>query len=376
MKELEIAPSDGVLTSLRWKLFFSDFFSLNLRKFNLGYLLLAISASIGASAILIHKHEPVNTASVIPVQNSIQSTTVRVPENTAETLPVEKEKSSEPKTTMQASAKVFFSLNAENGCAPFTVQLINESQNSNSYKWSFGNGTTSAENNPVCTYTEPGSYTIQLSATGGNGKSGSYKRTVNVYAKPEAEFKIDIEGSDNASRKIKFANASVGADSFNWSFGDKTTSRETNPEHIYANHAVYPVSLIAVSEHGCADTTFFVNRFVEKNYALVFPETFKPNLSSRNNGFYERAENRAFVFFPDNNGVSSYSLVITGPSGIEIFKTEDINKGWNGYFRGRIVPHGFYKYSATGLYPNGEDFSVSGEVEIIVDKEYDGFYAQ
>ncbi len=377
MEGLEITPSNKLLSKLRWNLFVSDFFSLQFRKFNIGYFLIAVSGFIGASVILSNKpNDVIKESSSVSVQKSIQPTSDKVPENTTKTLYAEKENSSESKSSNNSSLKAFFELNSESGCAPFTVKFVNKSHNAISYEWSFGNNVISTESSPTYTFNEPGKYNIELVAKEENGKTSTFTRTVNVYGKPEAGFKIDIEASDNTNRKIKFANASEGADSYNWSFGDNTTSKEMDPEHVYANNATYQVSLIATSKHGCTDTSYFVNRFVEKNYALVFPEVFKPNLTVRNNGFYERPENRAFVFFPENNGADNYSLTITGPSGLELFKSNDINMGWNGYFKGRIAPQGSYKYTATGTYPNGQKFTVSGKVELVIDKEFDEFYAQ
>lgn len=48
-----------------------------------------------------------------------------------------------------------------------TVTFINLSSNSEYFTWSFGDGTTSQEENPVHTFQEPGSYTVTLNAQNG-----------------------------------------------------------------------------------------------------------------------------------------------------------------------------------------------------------------
>nr|MCU0388915.1 PKD domain-containing protein [Chitinophagaceae bacterium] len=50
------------------------------------------------------------------------------------------------------------------GCAPFTLQLGNESIGGTSFFWDFGNGSTSSEANPTVTFTQPGTYRIKLRA--------------------------------------------------------------------------------------------------------------------------------------------------------------------------------------------------------------------
>ena len=52
------------------------------------------------------------------------------------------------------------------GCAPFTIQLENNSKPSDSYKWDFGNGQTSTTNyEPEITYTAAGTYVVTLVVT-------------------------------------------------------------------------------------------------------------------------------------------------------------------------------------------------------------------
>ncbi|XYY33116.1 NosD domain-containing protein [Methanosphaerula subterraneus] len=59
-----------------------------------------------------------------------------------------------------------FTANATSGSTPFSVQFTDQSSDANGYQWQFGDGTTSTEQNPVHTYTTPGSYTVTLVASG------------------------------------------------------------------------------------------------------------------------------------------------------------------------------------------------------------------
>ncbi len=59
------------------------------------------------------------------------------------------------------------------------VQLTNYSQWGESYLWEFGEGSTSAEENPVFTFTEAGTYTIMLTTINASGQS-SLSREVDV----------------------------------------------------------------------------------------------------------------------------------------------------------------------------------------------------
>jgi gliding motility-associated-like protein len=61
------------------------------------------------------------------------------------------------------------------GCAPFTVTFTNSSKIvlSPGYTWNFGDGGTSTASNPTHTYTQPGTYTIQLVVTDPASCNGS-----------------------------------------------------------------------------------------------------------------------------------------------------------------------------------------------------------
>ena len=58
-----------------------------------------------------------------------------------------------------------FTANATAGRTPFTVQFTDQSTGATGYQWQFGDGQTSTEQNPVHTYTQPGSYTVTLIAS-------------------------------------------------------------------------------------------------------------------------------------------------------------------------------------------------------------------
>jgi PKD repeat protein len=74
---------------------------------------------------------------------------------------------------------VSFTSDVSTGTTPLTVQFSDESTYSpTSWKWSFGDGISSTEQNPSHTYTSAGSYTVILTAT---NAGGSRTKTVTDY---------------------------------------------------------------------------------------------------------------------------------------------------------------------------------------------------
>ena len=125
------------------------------------------------------------------------------------------------------------------------------------YKWDFGDGTTStAENPPPKTYSKEGDYTVRLVATSNIGCVESITYQVVVLASPKADFSTNAICSTSYS--IIFYDASIinsgKLNSYEWEFGDKVTSKVKNPSHTYTNSGSYTVTFMVESDLGCRDT--------------------------------------------------------------------------------------------------------------------------
>jgi PKD repeat protein len=59
------------------------------------------------------------------------------------------------------------------------IQFTNLSSNAEQFSWSFGDGNSSTESEPLHSYEKPGAYTVTLTAIG-NGESVSTSKTLNI----------------------------------------------------------------------------------------------------------------------------------------------------------------------------------------------------
>jgi len=89
-----------------------------------------------------------------------------------------------------------FTANTTTGPAPLVVQFTDASAgNPTAWLWSFGDNTTSTEQNPIHTYTAPGNYTVNLTASTASG-SATLSRpgyiTVTVRGDFNGDGKVDI----------------------------------------------------------------------------------------------------------------------------------------------------------------------------------------
>lgn len=132
-----------------------------------------------------------------------------------------------------------------------TVEFTNNSQNSSSWKWTFGDDNTiSSEKNAKHTFNKAGTYRVVLQAFNPDGTVSQAEESVTVNEKLVASF--DWERTQTDPRTITFKNKSKGAARYKWDFGDGLTSSDVAPSHTFATQETkrFNVSLTAYSDNG------------------------------------------------------------------------------------------------------------------------------
>ncbi|RYE20999.1 MAG: PKD domain-containing protein, partial [Sphingobacteriales bacterium] len=122
------------------------------------------------------------------------------------------------------------------------------------YKWIFGDGDSSTQENPVHQYAAAGTYNVTFTVTNQNGCATTLTKAVKVNAKPVASFTVVNGCFGDASTFIN--TSTVTGDSivnYNWNFGDGTTSNVMSPIHNYTAAGTYTI-LLTVSTATCNDT--------------------------------------------------------------------------------------------------------------------------
>jgi gliding motility-associated-like protein len=150
-------------------------------------------------------------------------------------------------------------------CAHVPVNFTDLSTGTvNRWLWNFGDGGTSTSQNPVHLYEDTGYFTIQLIVW--NSGCPDTIRFVNyIHIKPPiANFTAAFNCVD--PRIQTFTDHSIGADVWNWNFGDGATSTQPSPVHTYADTGTYLVTLtVRNNTTGCEHTkTLSVKVIIEK----------------------------------------------------------------------------------------------------------------
>ncbi|MGD0342945.1 MAG: PKD domain-containing protein, partial [Bacteroidales bacterium] len=250
--------------------------------------------------------------------------------------------------------------------APLKVSFKNMITNCDSCRWTFGDGGSSTERNPKWFFDIPGEYNITLTAFGKGKLLSASTLTVVVHATPKARFEYSPDNAVLPNDEIFFHNYSSDAIKYVWDFGDGSSSELFEPIHLYKKSGRYNIKLVVSTEYGCSDSVIVKNAFSESGNYINFPNAFIPNLNGPSTGYYStKSDEASQVFHPVSSTVSDYQLRIFSRSGILIFESNDINLGWDGYYKGQLCDPGVYIWKVRGNYLNGEPFTKMGDVTLL-----------
>lgn len=253
------------------------------------------------------------------------------------------------------------------GCRPLRVQFINNSLYANQYNWSFGNGDFSTQTNPNYTYYNPGIYTVTLTATGDGGVDTQTRtQIIEVYQIPNAFFTVAPSSVTIPNQAVSIYNLSSFAATYEWNLGDGTITTEENPQHYYTQPGFFDISLIATSINNCKDTFRVVSAVEAKaEGSIKIPNAFTPNPGGPNGGIVVPGNLDNDVFHPIIFGAETYELNIFNKWGELLFVSKDINIGWDGYYREKLVQQDVYVYKIQVTFVDGESETFVGDITLI-----------
>ena len=243
-----------------------------------------------------------------------------------------------PTYTISDSAGCFYDL-------LFNPIFENTTQNLgvlDSSSWDFGNGTTYSW--PFATpfeyhYNDPGTYDVTLTITDQYGcvwdtiMDGVH---VYVYDRPVPDFIWNPNPTDYLNAQITFNNQSTNNFYNQWSFFTDAlyTSTDINPVFQFPQDqpGSYDVTLITTSAEGCVDSITKVVT-IDDVFLFYIPTAFTPDGDGLNDEFKVVGEGL---------DLSNFKMTIFNKWGELIFETSNPDNGWNGTYKGSLVPDGVY----------------------------------
>lgn len=146
-------------------------------------------------------------------------------------------------------------------CQDAAIDLANTSTGATIFNWDFGNGDLSNDQNPVYTYTNSGTYTLELVVSNAGGCTSTTTTLINVVEIAEANFTVSqLSGCESID--VDFVNTSSGDNlTFVWDFdnGGANNTDVTPPTTTFTdnnnNTETYTVTLDATNSCGTDQAT-------------------------------------------------------------------------------------------------------------------------
>lgn len=180
------------------------------------------------------------------------------------------------------------------------------SSGSLTYKWYFGDGTTSVLANPQHSYTTFGTFNVKLVSLSASGCPDSVIQSLIVYPMPQIKPIVNFNYGCINNQKFQFTDSSsiaYGTISRTWKFGDSTTSLAINPKKFFPYAQNYTVWLTEVSNFGCSDSA-----------SLAVQVYTKPKVAFTTNDTDQCLFGNSFIF-TNKTTISSGSFTQTWRSG-------------------------------------------------------------
>ena len=238
-------------------------------------------------------------------------------------------------------------------CLPLAFNLTNTSiGNLTNCKWTLSNGQSFTGCGTVTdTLLAVGCYDVTLVVTTPEGCTNTLTKSdyICVAPNPVAKFYTDPNELSSLVWKANMTNISIGATSYQWNFGDNSGSNtETSPSHEFPNDEgkTYTITLIAISDVGCVDSTTKTITVIEDLIYYV-PNTFTPDADNFNETF--------LPVFTSGYDPQDYTLLIFDRWGEILFESHNAKVGWDGTFNGKVSPDGTYIWKITFKLKNKDE---------------------
>jgi gliding motility-associated-like protein len=256
-----------------------------------------------------------------------------------------------------------FSESSTTGCERHCIDFnINNPNPNYTYLWTFGDASISFNGDQLehC-YNESGVYTVFVQATTNLGCVDSLRKLnqVIINKTPTAEFIIspkEITFIDEPD--FEFQNISEDATNYFWNLGDSTLTQVENPKHRYESPGDFCVKLISVANYNtgistCIDSIEKCIKILPLSVCYV-PSSFTPNDDNYND-----------VFFAKGSLISEFEISIFNRWGQQIYRSYDIDNGWDGNFGQSQAPAGIYLYIVKYRDIDHRPYSVEGTVLLL-----------
>ena len=221
---------------------------------------------------------------------------------------------------------------------PFTLDAT--TNEASGYLWNTGSTNASISS------TAPGVYYVNVSITGCTTQLRD-TITVGVDELPKVALGKDTTACEFSQVLIKAKGSNI--QSYLWNNGSTDSTIVVSTEGLYV--------VTVQNQCGSAKDDIYV-KIASCSDELFFPAAFTPNQNGRNDIFK--------AGYLNANGFKFYELRVYNRWGEIVFQTNDITKGWDGYYNGRLQTTGvFVWYARYRKTTNNKIYLKKGTVTLI-----------
>jgi gliding motility-associated-like protein len=216
-----------------------------------------------------------------------------------------------------------------------TKFTITNKANIESVMWNFGDGNTSAVQDPTHVYANPGLYTVSLTETF-NGQSFTDSLQVLINPLPQVQLGDTILLYTGAAINL---HAGGGFMQYDWTTGSTDSIIEVSSQGDYG---------VFVKDYHCcinSDSVYI------KVFAYYIPNAFTPDNDGLNDIF------RVVGLYRNIN----FSMMIYDRWGQELFTSDNIDTGWDGTFKNQPCPPDTYVWRVNIQFL-GQDIVSTGSI--------------
>lgn len=268
-----------------------------------------------------------------------------------------------------------FEATPREGCRPLEVQLTSTSSYARKYEWSVVDKEGAPElvytdRDPVIFFETAGLKTVKLKVKGLGGQDSIEKVDyINVLETPRSSFYVDpapprtVVAPEQPAFFTPYENRLDFT--YTWYFGDGDSAVQRTTSHKYASPGSYDITLKVQSPSGCFSTDTLKNGVIARGeQILTVPTAFTPNPNGSNGGVVG-GDGDNDVFYPFTLGLNGIQMQIFNRWGQVVYQGNELNVGWDGYYKGKLLPADTYVYRIVAHFTNGESQTFIGDVTLL-----------
>lgn len=248
-----------------------------------------------------------------------------------------------------------FTFTIAKGCIADTLKFMHPGNYGvNQWNWSFSNNTRSSLQQPEMTFTQSGTQKAILYVSNGQC-SATAEESFTLDEKLKADFELPASACSN--QLITIVDKSKAAVSYNWNFGNGTSSSQLTPPpqtYITSTDKDFPV-ILTVQKNECISSTA-KSILIKANCIIHLPNAFTPNGDGLNDLFGPFSSQRSSI----------HHFRVFNRYGQLLFEATPNGSLWNGTFKGVQQPAGSYLWMMEYMDPySNKTISQRGTVHLI-----------